>query len=284
MSIRAFKFSLCVSAAIVVGVALPISAQGRWRGGRGDQGCRAHLRKTAAALVDSSLSVADEPDPLRRAEIFRQVAGALAERAKDQATSGDTASAERLALCCLRAIAQGITGNIEKVQLGQEDPKAAQADALLDQASGEAESLQGVLAKLPDSPRKRVAAALESCRQRGQGARVRLRRQIRWRGGSETDQGPPGPGPAASASRKSRGQGPPPWAGGKGVGKKASPAQDVRTPEEQKDAKSAKGQASPPATGKEQGKSAKSDSNSKSPQSPATRGGGRKRTRGKNRS
>lgn len=141
------------------------------------------MRTLANALVDGSLSLCKETDPVRKAQLFDQLAAALAERAKAQAGSGDEASAEKLAVCSSRLIEKGVVGNIEKVESGPAEAADGSPEAVLNGAIRNLETLQGVADRLPEGRRARVAKCIETCRQRGQGVAERLRRRVRHRYG-----------------------------------------------------------------------------------------------------
>ena len=196
--------AICGLFAVVL-LVLPVSAQERHRARKGSGGQRRAMRELVAALVDNSLTVSREADPVRRAGCFRRVAGKLAEEAKGQAASGRDRAAERLSKCCARLIDRGVIDNIDTAQFTDGNGRSKSADALLSEVPKCLDVLRETAAQLPAEQRDALMQAIRASEQNAEGAherlRLRVQRRERRRGGERDVQ---------------QGRGRPAWAGKRG--------------------------------------------------------------------
>ncbi len=123
-------------------------------------------RSLLQMLVVSSLQVAQEEDPVKRAEHSTDVAGRLADTLVEQAGKGDADDAKRLAESLEKVMERGVQGNLDNLDLDKmDDVRRKQVDRVQERAEAAMQKLQPNLLQMPIEAQKNLIRALELAEQ-----------------------------------------------------------------------------------------------------------------------
>jgi hypothetical protein len=123
-------------------------------------------RSLLQVLVVSSLEVAREEDPVKRAEHSTDVAGRLVDTLVEQAGKADAEEANRLAQSIEKVMERGVQGNLDKLDSEQVDEaRRKQIDQLQERAGAAVEKVQPNIPKMPAEAQQNLLRAIELVKQ-----------------------------------------------------------------------------------------------------------------------
>jgi hypothetical protein len=124
-------------------------------------------RNLLQVLVVSSLEMAREEDPVKRAEQSTEVAGRLADTLMEQADKGGTEETNRLAESIQKVMERGVQGNLDKLDLDRVDEaRQKQIDRLQERAGAAMQKVQPNIQRMPPAAQQNLLRALELAKQK----------------------------------------------------------------------------------------------------------------------
>ncbi len=123
-------------------------------------------RSLLQVLVVSSLQVAQEEDPVKRAEHSTDVAGRLADTLVEQAGKGVSDETNRLAESLEKVMERGVQGNLDKLDVDEmDDVRRKQFDRVQKRAGAAVQKVQPNMQQLPREAQLTLLRALELSQQ-----------------------------------------------------------------------------------------------------------------------
>lgn len=123
------------------------------------------MRDLLGIVVLQGIQLAEEPDPLRRAEHCNDVADHLVQGILLASSGGDTDRAEKLGGFLANVMDRGVASNLDRFQpVGPQDVRMAEAERIEERSNKAVETLFANLEKAPEAAQPGLQKALEASR------------------------------------------------------------------------------------------------------------------------